>query len=193
MSHDESRPLESVLHKLDDAVVDDHASLDGILNEFGDRSFGPILTLCGVIMITPLGAIPGAPIIIAACIIANSLQLLLGRNKLSLPKRISGLKVSKSHVKKSKAFMKPIFERIDGHLRPRMSWAATKTVRIIVAIISIVLALLLLILSPMPFGAMIPGALIAFFGLGIMARDGLVLTICFSIIIVFVSMGFMAI
>jgi len=173
--------------KLDDAVVDGSASVDAILREFGDRTFGPLLTLCGIVMITPLGSIPGLPAVVSACIISISLQLIFGRTKPWLPERLRRLKISRKNIKTSQRFARPVFEKVDGFVRPRMSWAATKAARIFVAIISIFLALALLVLAALPFGGLIPGFLIVFFGLGIMARDGLILTLCFSTIILMLS------
>jgi len=192
MTFSDSRPLESVLEKLDDATTDDSATVNSILNEFGHRSFGPILTLCGIVMLTPLGAIPGVPAILAICITSSALQLIFGRKKPWLPKRIGRLKISSARLVKAKRLFRPFFRFIDGLIRPRMTWAASEGARLSVALISIFLALALLILAALPFGGLIPGFLIALFGVGILARDGLILTICFTTIIGLVSLIFLA-
>lgn len=192
MTLDNSRPLESVLEKLDDAVTNDTASVDNILTEFGDRSFGPILVLSGTVMISPLGAIPGVPVVMAALIISSSLQLIFGRKKPWLPERIRRLKIPGKKVHQSKIFFRPYFKKVDGLVRPRMPWAATRTTRLTVAIVSIFLAMALLILAALPLGGLIPGALIAMFGLGIMARDGLVLSLTFGLVILMIGVGFLA-
>lgn len=137
MAFDDARPLESTLEKLDDASVGESTSVTGILNEFGDRSFGPILTVCGAVMITPLGSIPGVPAILAARIISSSLQLIIGRKKPWLPKRIQRLKISSQRLRSLKTFVRPLFSRVDGLVRSQMWWATTKGARISVAITSI--------------------------------------------------------
>mgnify|MGYP000497864283 CR=1 FL=1 len=51
MSEDE-KPLEGLLDHVDKAVEGDQADLKSIIESFGDRAFGPVLTLCGLFLIT---------------------------------------------------------------------------------------------------------------------------------------------
>jgi hypothetical protein len=70
-------PLQSVLDQVETAM-DGSASVDlkTVVEAFGNRSFGPIMVLCGLCMMTPLGAIPGIPPAFGVIVIVFALQLL---------------------------------------------------------------------------------------------------------------------
>lgn len=180
--HDSSeKPLQSILQKVDDAVENGETDLKTLIQSFENRAFGPILTLVGIFMMTPLGAIPGVPIAFAIIVIAFAGQLLLARPTPWMPKMLSRVKIRKTKVDKARRFVRPVLTAVDGVLRPRLQWMATGPATVIAALFSIILALTMFPLGAVPFGVVIPGFLIGLFGLGIMARDGIVMSIAFSL------------
>lgn len=177
----EERPLESILDKVDDLSEGEKTDLKSILSAFGDRAFGPVITLCGLALLTPIGAIPGAPIALCVIILSFSFQILFGRGHPWLPSALRKIKLRQKDIDSTKRHVEPLLKKMDGLVRPRYEWAASETSRYFAAILSIILALSLLPLGPVPFGATLPGLIIAIIGMGIMARDGLVLLIGFGL------------
>lgn len=176
---DQQKPLQSILKKVDDAVENGETDLKTLIESFGDRAFGPILTLVGFFMMTPLGAIPGVPIAFAVIVITFAGQLLLARKTPWMPEVLRKVKIQKTKVDKARRFVRPVLTAVDGVLRPRFQILAKGPAIIIAALIAIILALTMFPLGAVPFGVVIPGFLIGLFGLGIMARDGIVMALAF--------------
>ena len=172
-SSSSSKPLQSVLSKVDEASQGHDTDLKSVLEAFGDRAFGPILTLCGIILLTPVGAIPGLPLAIFVVLSSFALQIILGRNHPWVPKSLSRIRLKQAQLTKTKKILRPWLARIDSVLTPRWSWATQIHIRRGAAFMTLLLAASVLLLGAVPFGAMLPGVVIALLGLGITARDGL--------------------
>ena len=179
MAGDHQKPLQSILKKVDDAVENGETDLKTLIESFGNRAFGPILTLVGFFMMTPLGAIPGVPIAFAVIVITFAGQLLLARETPWMPEVLRKVKIQKTKVDKAHRFVRPVLAAVDGVLRLRFQVLAKGPAIIFAALISIILALTMFPLGAVPFGVVIPGFLIGLFGLGIMARDGIVMALAF--------------
>ena len=177
----EPEPLESILDNFDDISHDERRSLRTVISRFGNRAFGPVLTICGLILITPVGAIPGAPVALCIVIFSFSLQVLAGRPTPWLPAALEKVNVTQGNIDATKKHLGPVLKRLDGVVRPRFRWARAHNTSKFAAILAMMLATTLLPLGAIPFGAMLPGAIIAVIGLGIMARDGLALMVGFGL------------
>lgn len=180
MNNDDEKPLQKTLDDLDDAFEDGEVSdLITIIESFGKRAFGPILILSGLILLTPLGAIPGVPVALGVIVISFSIQLLLGRETPWMPKILKRVKMRRKDVKRTKEKATPTIAKIDGLLRQRFIWTSRPTFAKLTAVLSIVFAVTLFPLGAIPFAVVIPGFMICLLGLGTAARDGLILLIAY--------------
>lgn len=184
------RPLQSLLKKVDEAADGEDTNFKDIIEAFGDRAFGPVMALCGLILLTPLGAIPGVPLAIFIVISSFALQILLGRKHPWLPGSLARIKLSQSQLETTKKVVRPWLKRIDGLLRPRWPWALKPPALRYSAFLALLLAASLLPLGTIPFAAILPGTIIIILGLGITARDGLFIftghtlgTVCFGLLL----------
>lgn len=176
-----SKPLQSVLNKVDQVTDYDGTDLLSVMRAFGDRAFGPVLTLCGIILLTPLGAVPGAPLALFIIMASFTLQILFDRDHPWVPHILHRVKISRKRVVETKNMMRPWLKRIDGFLRPRWPWAVRPFARKVGAFLILLVSATLLPLGLVPFAAMVPGIIIVILGLGITARDGLFITMGFAI------------
>lgn len=176
-----AKPLEEIVERVDASCSYQDRDLLYVIRSFGDRSFGPVVTLCGLILVTPIAAIPGVPLIISIIMMTFSFQLILGRRTPWLPKFISRIPVRRREVQKTKRKILPWLRRVDSVVQPRLAWASSKTFRIIAAIVCFILGALLIPLGPVPFGVAIPGFLTLMLGLGLTARDGLFIIVAVSL------------
>lgn len=172
-------PLQTLIDDVDKGCPRRETSLSDILHHFGDRSFGPVITLCGLFMISPIAALPGAPLIISVVMLSFSLQIVLGRRTPWIPDFFSKVRVKKRDVRKTRRILSPWISSVDDIVRPRLHWAANKKFRILAAVFSSVLALTVIPLGPVPFGVALPGILTLMLGLGILARDGLMIILSY--------------
>jgi hypothetical protein len=51
-------PLASILDAARDAAAGTEVDLKTLVEAFGDRAFGPVMILCALFLMTPIGAIP---------------------------------------------------------------------------------------------------------------------------------------
>jgi hypothetical protein len=186
-------PLQSVLDQVE-TVLDGSESVDlkTVVESFGNRSFGPIMVLCGLCMMTPLGAIPGIPPAFGVIVIVFALQLLFRRKTPWMPEVLRRVRIPSDKLTKVQAKVRPFLAKIDGIIRPRLQWAATGPMQVVISLVAIILSLSFFILGMVPFGVVAPAAIILLLGLGITARDGVLTLLGLSLSLgVFIGVGYL--
>lgn len=181
--NDKPQNLEDLLDELEDCAEKAGAkvSVEEIVDAIGRRSFGPLLLVAGILGMTPVAAVPGAPTTIAVVTLLVSLQLLFGRDSIWLPRFLLKLAVKSERLKKTvKVAAKPA-RFVDKLIKPRLQTLTKPMADRFVALCCAVLAVLTPPLELLPFVAFFPAAAVAIFGLGLIARDGLLVLIGFAI------------
>ena len=189
----EDTPLQSVLEQVA-ATLDggDSVDLKTVVEAFGNRSFGPIMILCGLCMMTPLGALPGIPPAFGMIVIVFALQLLFRRKTPWMPEILRKVKIPADKLLKVQKKVQPVLAKIDGIIRPRMKWAATGPMQALISVFAIILSLTFFPLGMFPFGVVAPATIILLFGLGITARDGVLTLLGLGLSLgVFTGVGFL--
>ena len=175
-------PLEGILTKAIEGADGDKVSLKEIIKLYDDRSFGPIFCLLGLLVVLPpLGAIPGLPAAIGAVILLFSLQMLLGRSHVWLPNWIGDLSISAAKLSKAQKRSENVLRFIDGIVTERLNWATTGAARALAAALVSLLAFALIPLELVPFAGALPGIAIVMVGLALLARDGALMLAAFSL------------
>ena len=189
----EDTPLQSVLEQVAATLDgDDSVDLKTVVEAFGDRSFGPIMILCGLCMMTPLGALPGIPPAFGVIVIVFALQLLFRRNTPWMPEILRKVKIPADKLLKVQKKVQPVLAKIDGIIRPRLKWAATGPMQVLISVFAIILSLTFFPLGMLPFAVVAPATIILLFGLGITARDGVLTLLGLGLSLgVFIGVGFL--
>ena len=177
-------PLEAILGTARETVDGTETDLKTIVEAFGDRAFGPVMILCSLFLMTPIGAIPGLPAAFGLIIIVFALQLLFRRETPWMPNVLRRIKISDAKLEKTRKTVSPALRRIDSVIKARLPVMTSGPAQVLTALISIILALTMIPLGVVPFGVVAPAFIIGLFGLGITARDGLLILIGF-----FLSLG----
>jgi hypothetical protein len=159
------------------AEAEDEVSIDDLLDEFGDRSFAPLMLILALIGVSPVGAIPSVPTIIALCIALIAAQMAWGRKHVWLPGFITRRGVSSDRLTKGADTLDKIAQVLDRIAKGRLKPLASGPARRVVAGLIVVLCLALPVLELVPFAAAAPFIAIAILSLAMMVRDGLVLLI----------------
>lgn len=165
--------LTSILDDLQEDFHEDKIRLGDIVEHFKDRGFGPLLLVPALIAVLPTGAIPGVPAICATLIILICVQLLFGKHHPWLPSRIRDFAIAKDKFEKGYKRVRPWTQRFDRLLSERLAFLTRETGTRVVAVIAILLALIMIPLELVPFACAVPGLSIAFFAIGLSAKDGL--------------------
>lgn len=175
--------LEDVLSELQQAATKNGAkvSVGEIVEAFGQRSFGPLLLLTGLVGMTPVAAIPTAPSIIALLTILIAIQLLFGRESIWIPRFLQKLAVKSERVQKAVRVARKPVRIADKLVRPRLELLTRPMADRLVALACVLVALTVPPLELLPFAAFLPSLAIFVFGLGLVSRDGVVVLLALLI------------
>lgn len=177
MSH-EPHSLEEVVEGIEDlAERKDSICLGDAFDEFGSRSFGPLLVFLPVIEFSPLGGIPGVPTVLAVIIALIAVQILIGRDHLWIPAFIEKRPMKSDKLGKFAEKLEGFAERIDHVFHGRLRWLTGGWAEKVAALLIIGLCALVPPLEVLPFASSLPMLAIASFGLALLARDGLLMLI----------------
>tara|TARA_R110000787_G_scaffold71794_11_gene159969 strand:- start:12813 stop:13397 length:585 start_codon:yes stop_codon:yes gene_type:complete len=171
-----NHPLPNILTTAADEAPGDKVSFGDLLDLWEDRTFGPIFTILGLmIVLPPLGAIPGLPLLIGMVLVLFAFQMMVGTTHVWVPDTVEKLSVSKKKVRTANDKAKGVLKELDSWVTDRLSWATSQPARQIAAGVVMMLGLTLIPLEMVPFAVAVPGLAITMIGLAIFARDGLLM------------------
>lgn len=178
MSGQDTSDLQDIVTHLRDLGEErGSVSIHDIRDAMGERSYGPFLAIPALVEISPIGGIPGVPTLIALIVAIFAAQLAFGRKHLWLPGFLDNRKIGGDRLKKGMDWIHKPAGWIDRLLRPRLKAVAGGTGLRVVAVLCIILCCTVPPLELLPFASSIPMGAIALMGLGLMARDGVVILI----------------
>jgi len=119
------KPLESILERAREAANGEGVDLKDLVQAFGDRAFGPVMILCSLFLMTPIGIIPGLPAAFGLIVIIFAMQLLFRRDYPWMPEVLRKVKISDSALEKTQAKVSPILRKIDNVIHPRLPWVTS--------------------------------------------------------------------
>lgn len=164
---------------------DGKVTLQNILDVVGQRTFGPILLLAGLVTLTPIiGDIPGVPIIMGTIVFLISVQVLFRKEHFWLPPWLLKRSVKPEKLCKVVGWLEKPAHFIDRFLKPRFMFFSAGPAVHIIAVLCLLVAIVMPVMEMIPFSANGAGAIFTTFGLSLIARDGLLSLIAFSFITV---------
>jgi hypothetical protein len=178
--HNLTSLLDVLLVKFDADVAaggEPKVSVEAILDLVGRRAYGPLLLLIGLLSISPATLIPGATSVCATLTLLVALQLTLHKETPWLPKAALKLELSESQLDKFIKAARPIAKFIDTIVKPRFAFITDPPWVAIIGLMCVLAALLTYPLSLIPIAPIVPGFAICLFGLGLTARDGVLLAL----------------
>ncbi|QQD19983.1 exopolysaccharide biosynthesis protein [Spongiibacter nanhainus] len=183
----EPKNLRELLVRLQTSINrEERVSVGLLVDTVGRRTFGPLLVVVGLTILSPLGAIPGAPTTLSALIILVALQLLLGRRYFYFPKWLMRRSFNQQAVAKALRCLKNPASYIDRLVKPRLTPLTDRTGSVVIAIICLVMSLSTPLMELVPFSAGAAGLVLTMFGLSLLFRDGLLALIA---VLLYCSVG----
>lgn len=150
-----------------------------MVGAFGTRSYGPFLLVPALLELSPVGAVPGVPTLLAGIVVLFAVQMLFGRKRLWVPRFIERAQLPAPRVATSVRWLRPLAQRLDGWFHGRLERFTQGPFMRLAAAVCIALACTVPLLEVVPFASSIPMAAIALFGLALLVRDGaLMLVAC---------------
>lgn len=145
-------------------------TVGAIVDSLGSQAFGATMFVFAAPNLIPNP--PGTSPILGLPLIFLTGQLVLGRETLWMPERIRRRTVSGKFIASFTRRVSPILVRVEGFLIPRYSLlAGSEVASRLIGVVAFPIALILLL--PLPFLHMLPGAAMTFFALALAERDGL--------------------
>jgi hypothetical protein len=181
----ENKPPESLNALLDRLEAPVRSEGDTTVRELfetiGQPSFGPLLVAVGLAGVTPLSAVPTVPTLLAVCTALIAIQLVFGRKHFWLPGFVLRRRVTRGRLRMSTRMARRPARAVDRLLKPRLTLLTGSLASRLVALVCILIAAAVPPLELVPFAAALPSLAIAAFGLGLIARDGLLVLIALLI------------
>ncbi|MBU6373465.1 MAG: exopolysaccharide biosynthesis protein [Alphaproteobacteria bacterium] len=157
-----------LLGELADAFPDERVTVGEVLDRLDGRAYGLLLLLLAAPNCIP--NIPGISTIFGVMLIAPSIQMIFGRGKLWLPRRMRAWEFQRSHLRMAIHGAVPILKRIERFVQPRWSWAVRPPFTAYLGLQTLYLAFVLIL--PIPLGNFGPGLVVAATALALLQEDG---------------------
>lgn len=170
--------LDGIERKLKDGNDDgDNAVTIGeILDIVGRRAYGPLVLIIGLLSVSPASLIPGSTWAFAALTLLIAVQMTFGLKHPWLPKKALAVSLPEKPVMEGLDKARPWTQRLDKVIRPRWTFLAKAPWVSVFALVCVGAALITFPLGFIPFAPLLPGLAIIFVGLGLTARDGVLLS-----------------
>jgi len=172
------KPDSGRLQALFDAVLTagagERVTVEDALDAVGQSSFGALILVPALILVSPLSGIPGLPTTLGLVIFLVCVQYLVGRDRIWLPGRLRRAGMSRSRLEKAFRSVRPFVRLLDRIVKPRLTFLVNRLTVAIFAGICASLALTFPPLEALPFVATATASVIALYGFAILARDGIV-------------------
>lgn len=147
----------------------------------GEHYYELGLIMSGMALMSPLGAVPGMPLICAIFLTGISISFLIGSRKLLLPQKVEDVAIPRQRLKDATKLSERAYRVVSPLFCPRLRFLSGLKSKSVMAFLSLVIAILILFLGIIPFGVFIPGLMLALAGLGFLKQDGLVIAIVYAI------------
>jgi hypothetical protein len=174
---EEPSNLEGVLDRLIEAAKRDHngiISVGDVQDMIGRRSFGPMLLVPGLIGLSPIGAIPGIPGVMAAIELFFAWQIVIGRKNIWLPQFLTRRSMTTARFRRGVQALRPYARWVDKFLlRPRLTFLTRGPFFYLIASMCVFVSLITPVIELVPLAGIVPNAALTAFGLAVTAHDGL--------------------
>jgi hypothetical protein len=158
-----------------------HVSIGEMMDAVGRRTFGPLVLLVGLILVTPLSGVPGIPTLMGLLTSLTLVQVLFGRTHFWLPDLFLRQQVPRQKLVQGLKLLRPAARRIDRLIRPRYTFLVKGPGLYIMALACMVISVVMPATELIPFSASIAGLALMTFGLAMISKDGVLALVAWGI------------
>jgi hypothetical protein len=169
---DPQAPTSTVLRELLLHAPEDRIALGWLMGSLGDRSFGIVLLLLGL-----LACLPAASAIVGIIIALLACQMILARRGPVFPRFLAGRTFQKQRLASMLNRAVPVLRYLERFIRPRWQTPFEMTKRVVGGAILLVGTLLF---APIPLSNAPPALVIILLSFAYLEEDGVLLCIAFA-------------
>ena len=174
--------IEQLLDRIEaGAAGRSHVSIGEMMDAVGRRTFGPLVLLVGIILVTPLSGVPGMPTLLGLLTLLTLGQVLLGRTQFWLPSLLLRRQVPRQKLVQGLHLLRPAARRIDRLIRPRFTFLVKGPGLYAMALACMVIAIVMPATELVPFSASIAGVALMTLGLAMISKDGLLAVLAWGV------------
>lgn len=147
-------------------------SVGEIIEGLGPRAFGLVSLIFALPSCVPMP--PGVPTIVGFALLLVSVQMVIGRRELWLPRLLSNRTFTRIPLVTALENVQPHLQRVERIARPRLLFLTGRSGTVLIGLVVLVMAIVLIL--PLPPGGNFPPALAcAVLGMGLVERDGVII------------------
>jgi len=165
------------------ALEGSHVSVGDLMKQFQRRSFGGVLLILAL-----LAMVPGISVFAGIAMIVPAFQLFIGLPSPVFPSFIQTRKVGVKGLQKWGMTVSKWVERLETLVVPRWPSLSNNIARRLIGFVILLLGLVVAI--PFPFSNFPPALATIGFSLGLLERDGLMITIACALSTIAFTIGF---
>ena len=176
--------LDDLLSALDPDVhhAPEGMTIQDMLNHVGPRSFGAILLVPALILVSPLSIIPLMPTLGGLVIITIAAQSFFGRRHIWLPKFLANRRFSAAQLSRAVSALRRPAQWLDRHSRGRLRFLTTAPLNRLALLAVMAVAATWPFLEIVPMFTSISAGGVALVAFALMVKDGLVLIGGYSVL-----------
>jgi hypothetical protein len=133
-----------------------------------------------IVIVPPVGMIPGVPAVVGVVLLLFSVQFVFGKKKIWLPQRVRDVSIARSKLRHARMKTSKWLERLDMLFTERLTFLTGPVMERVAAIVVTILAILMVPLELIPGLVAVPGWAVIFFGVALMAKDGLFMALALA-------------
>ena len=173
-------PTSQLFRAVLEDVPTENVTVGWLLQRLGQRSFGMVMLLLGLVAM-----VPGASVLAALLLTILGFQMMMARDAPALPRFIADRSLPARKISRLVDRSIPVMRALERLVRPRWPTPFMATKRVVGLIVLLLAATLFI---PIPLSNIIPGALVMLAAFAYLEEDGILLCIALSI-----SLGSLAI
>jgi hypothetical protein len=172
----QDKPLSAVLQEVAEAG-NGRITIGQLADSFGGRALGALLLVFGLACTLPLP--PGATTVFGLPLVFLGPQLLFGARGVWMPDRLRRRGVDATDLRRGLPRVLPWLRRAENVSRPRLHFLFSDLGQRAIGLVCTLLALVLIL--PIPFGNLLPGAAVSVMALSLLQRDGALLLLGYGL------------
>ena len=165
--------VRAVLTRLEALTARDVLTIDDILEAFGETAFLPVLMVLALVVVSPLSGVPFLPTTLGTIIALVSLQMLVGRPGIWLPRVLARRRLAPHRLNAALRRLHRVADRVDASARDRLPRLVSPPLDTLPKAACIPCGGAMPFLEIVPFSSSILGVAILLFATALLTRDGL--------------------
>lgn len=177
MTRENTHALSDVLDQLEDGLTDELVCVRDIVDASGRSSFASLILIFALLCTSPASTIPGLTTATALIVFSLATQLILGKKSVWLPDFIMRRRVSRKTIVDGIAWLRQPVRFVERFLKVRFTIVFERPWLWVSLSLILCLTLFMPFMEVIPTSGSIASGVIAMFGAGLLARDGVLVVI----------------